>query len=194
MSTEIAADAVIILRNRTSLERIGTEYLPIIRSTVGFCRNLLGDEVLEIRVLGSVARGDAVAGRSDVDLALLTAQPVPATTKAASELARLWNVTVEWIAPGHAAAVREAPAERLERLSRTTGKDLLRCWRTRLIRELGVFDQSMPDLCRRLHSCWPEHGELFDELWRLYTHPTRDRERVLTVLRHAVATDRRCAP
>lgn len=79
------ADGIITLHNRASLARIAPEYLPIVQATTTHCRRVLGDELLEIRILGSVARGDAVPGTSDIDFAAITQEPVASELRAEIE-------------------------------------------------------------------------------------------------------------
>jgi len=82
------ADGIITLHNRASLARIAPEYLPIVEATTAHCHGVLGDELLEIRILGSVARGDAVPGTSDIDFAAITGRPVTAGPRAEIERCR----------------------------------------------------------------------------------------------------------
>lgn len=110
-------------------------------------------------------------------------------TVAASELGRLWNIAVDQIAPWYERTVQQAVPERLAPLSRVVGKDILKCWRARLITEKGVFEQSMPSLFARLKVEWPQHRRLFDELWSLYLEPTNERDRILEVLRFAIKSE-----
>ena len=73
-----AHDRLITLHNHTLLARVEPRYLPIVEATTSLCCRVLGDELLEIRILGSVARGDAVLELSDIDFAAITSQPVTA--------------------------------------------------------------------------------------------------------------------
>lgn len=245
-----APGRLITLHNRTSLARVEPRYLPIVEATTTLCRRVLGDELLEIRILGSVARGDAVAGLSDIDFAAITGRPVTAVPRAeierwaaqastrysqvfavdidlydlpgidanralrliletdsasvwgapqlaagdrtltTAELAGVWDIQVAGMARNYEDAVRRAPGDRLAGLSRVVGKDLLKCWRMRLVTMHGVFDQAMPELYDHLKAQWPEYKDLFKELWSLYGNPVDNRECILRVLQRALEIER----
>lgn len=112
------------------------------------------------------------------------------TTITIAELAALWDIRVGDMARQYEEAVRRAPTDRLAGLSRVVGKDILTCWRIRLVTIHGVFDQAMPQLYDRLKVQWPEYNYLFEELWSLYRSPADDRERILSVLQSALEIER----
>jgi GNAT superfamily N-acetyltransferase/predicted nucleotidyltransferase len=67
---------IITVRNPCSTAKIGPSYRPIVADAIAVYTGTLGDLVREIRLMGSVARGDAVAPFSDIDfIALLPEQP-----------------------------------------------------------------------------------------------------------------------
>lgn len=61
----------IIVRNRCLLSRIRREFEPLVASLTLVCRTILGDTLVDLRLLGSVARGDARPGESDLDVVAL---------------------------------------------------------------------------------------------------------------------------
>lgn len=62
--------------NRTSAANITPEYAPIIPVVVAEYRRILRDDLLSVRLLGSVARGEAVPQLSDIDfVALVRSSP-----------------------------------------------------------------------------------------------------------------------
>jgi hypothetical protein len=66
METEIT------ILNDCSLDKVGLDYTPIIDDAVGAYRRSLDKLLLSIRLMGSVPRGDAAFGSSDIDFVALT--------------------------------------------------------------------------------------------------------------------------
>jgi uncharacterized protein len=66
METEIR------IANDCSLDKVGRDYAPIIDDAVGACRRNLDKLLLSVRLMGSVARGNAAYGVSDIDFVALT--------------------------------------------------------------------------------------------------------------------------
>ena len=65
-------ETVITIRNDCSLEKVGRDYAPIIEDAIGAFRRNLEGLVLSIRLMGSVPRGEATIGTSDIDFVALT--------------------------------------------------------------------------------------------------------------------------
>jgi predicted nucleotidyltransferase len=66
----------ITVRNDCSVERIAPLYRPLVDDAIAAYREIVRDGLAEVRLLGSVARGTAVAGQSDIDfMAVLTDGP-----------------------------------------------------------------------------------------------------------------------
>lgn len=74
---------ILTLRNDASMEKIEPQYRPLIDAAVGTVVQRLGDNLLEVRLLGSVARGCAVPGLSDLDLLAVTRREEPPQALAA---------------------------------------------------------------------------------------------------------------
>ena len=66
METEIT------IFNDCSLDKVGRDYMPIIDDAVGAYRRNLDKLLLSIRLIGSVPRGEATFGSSDIDFVALT--------------------------------------------------------------------------------------------------------------------------
>lgn len=65
-------ETVIVLKNDTSLDKIEPQYRSLMDDTVGFLARHLGGNLLEVRLLGSIARGGAIPGLSDLDMLAVT--------------------------------------------------------------------------------------------------------------------------
>ncbi len=70
-------ERLVTLHNRASLKRVPPEYLPLLGDVAALLRAALGPNLREIRVLGSVARGTALPGNSDLDVLAVTLEDVP---------------------------------------------------------------------------------------------------------------------
>jgi predicted nucleotidyltransferase len=62
------------IRNRCDDARIEACFKPLIDDALATYVGVLGDRIVDIRLQGSVARGDAVVGRSDIDFMALLAE------------------------------------------------------------------------------------------------------------------------
>ncbi len=62
----------IVLVNHTSINHVGLEYQPIIDCVVNLLKDSLKEYLVEIRLLGSVPRGDAIPPYSDIDFLAVT--------------------------------------------------------------------------------------------------------------------------
>src|ERR1700737_4900815 len=70
----------VLIRNTCSLRKIDRRYQPIIEGAIETYQVLFGAHLVDIRLMGSVARGQAIAGESDIDfLALVRSAPQPGT-------------------------------------------------------------------------------------------------------------------
>ncbi len=65
----------IIVRNNCSLSRVDALFAPIIGEAVEAYRVCLGGLLVSVRLMGSVARGEAKAAESDIDFVGFTTQP-----------------------------------------------------------------------------------------------------------------------
>lgn len=76
----------IIIQNQCSWEKVAPAYHSLVKESVAAYQSILGDKIVDIRLLGSVARGDAVMRESDIDfLAILRSSPSPEQTAALVE-------------------------------------------------------------------------------------------------------------
>jgi hypothetical protein len=70
----------VLVRNTCSRAKVEACYEPLIDDAIQTYRTLFGDQLVDVRLMGSVACGEAIAGQSDVDfLAFLRNVPEPAT-------------------------------------------------------------------------------------------------------------------
>jgi predicted nucleotidyltransferase len=67
MRPERTTGSDILIENACSWMKIDPCFVPLIGATVRTYREVLPDRVLSIRLMGSVARGDAIIGQSDID-------------------------------------------------------------------------------------------------------------------------------
>ncbi len=71
--------AQVLLRNTCSRSKINQRYMPLIGAAIAIYQALFEADLVDVRLLGSVARGEAIAGESDIDfLALVRRVPHPA--------------------------------------------------------------------------------------------------------------------
>ena len=238
----LGSGRLVELRNTTSMAKVDAEYRPIIVDVTAWSQDHFGARLAELRLLGSVARGDALPGTSDIDFVVIARRIVehdetaclqwsraagaryncvtsvdidvyePEAARAspstalilqtdslvlvggdgfgrapvrleARELAEIWDVRLPAIVPGYTDAVRRAADEAsLRRWSRLVGKDIMKCWRTRLLEEHGVFPRSITDLYAELIGRWPEVSDHFATLWKLYRYPTENRREIQDAL------------
>jgi len=76
----------------------------------------------------------------------------------------------------------------LGRLGRSAGKDLLKCFRKYLILYRGIYRKSANDIHGQLMLCYPDHGETFNCLLRIYDQPVDRKEELLQILKMAQAS------
>lgn len=77
------ADDVVRINNSCSLDAIGPAYAPIVRAAVAAYHAIFADRIEEVRLMGSVARGEALPGRSDIDFFALVREAPSAADQAA---------------------------------------------------------------------------------------------------------------
>jgi hypothetical protein len=75
METEIS------ISNDCSREKVASDYAPIIDDAVGAYRRNLGKLLLSVRLMGSVPRGEATIGLSDIDFVALTSMNAEADNR-----------------------------------------------------------------------------------------------------------------
>jgi predicted nucleotidyltransferase len=81
-------DALVVIRNRCDRAEIDSQFGRLIDAAVAAYVDVWPDEIVEIRLLGSVARGEAAIGKADIDfMALLTRAADPAETGRLAEQA-----------------------------------------------------------------------------------------------------------
>ena len=237
-------EVLLALKNETSLDKVESLYRPLIDGAVGAVAECLGSDLLEIRLLGSIPRGCAIPGLSDLDLLAVTGREISQEAVAAlrerlrplpgpaplvsridlqcmsldtirgypeyelilrtdsvslfgedhyppgevaiwnTELARLWTPDARAILRDYRSALANAdiPADEVNRYSRLTGKDMMKCFQIHVLLRYGLIERSVENVYRNLRTYLPQHGELFDRLWSLYRFPTSCREDVLAVL------------
>lgn len=73
----------LILRNEASRHKVEPAYWPLIHAVVGTVARQLGADLREVRLLGSIGRGCAIAGHSDLDLLVITCREESPQTLAA---------------------------------------------------------------------------------------------------------------
>ena len=88
---------LIEIQNRCAADRINPEFLPLIDEAVAALMTIFGCALIEIRLPGSIARGDAVVGQSDLDLvplleAPITAMQLTAIESVAREMSSKWPI------------------------------------------------------------------------------------------------------
>ena len=74
-------------------------------------------------------------------------------------------------------------AEELGQLSRSVGKDVLKCFRRFLILKLALYKKGAVDIHDQLVSYFPQETHIFDRLLGIHEQPIQKREDLLDVLR-----------
>jgi hypothetical protein len=82
-------------------------------------------------------------------------------------------------------------AEELGQLSRSVGKDILKCFRRFLVLKLALYKKSAVDIHDQLVSYFPQETDTFDRLIAIHEQPIARREDLLDVLRSAAESFRR---
>ena len=69
-------EKIVVLKNLSSAINIDDGYWPIINNMVLILKEILQDNLLDLRLLGSVPRGDAIPGKSDIDFTAIIKEEV----------------------------------------------------------------------------------------------------------------------
>ena len=67
-------EAELTIHNDCSLSNVGSDFQPVMEEAIGSYRRHLEELLVSIRLLGSVARGEAVFGVSDITFVATTAR------------------------------------------------------------------------------------------------------------------------
>jgi predicted nucleotidyltransferase len=66
----------VLISNTCSRSKVEARYEPLVEDVILTYQHVFGADLIDVRLMGSVARGEAIAGQSDVDfLALLHTEP-----------------------------------------------------------------------------------------------------------------------
>ena len=233
----------VVITNETSKEKIPSVYFPLIEMVLFLYQEICADSLLEVRLLGSVARGEAHRGRSDIDfLALMREKPTELSLQLldtsakdvqriysfvshvdmdvvntanlsvfqrfvletdslhlfgresfilktqvleAEQLARLVTPSMTELISAYRTALLSLPDPDqipLSRMSRVTGKDLLKCLRYILIVHYGLYDKNITSLYQHLLLHLPDYTENICRLYTLYMQPVAEKQILLEVL------------
>ena len=240
-------ESTIILKNETSIAKIGSDYWPLINQAIIAVKEILNNHIVEIRLLGSVPSGNAIIGNSDIDFLAITNKSVDDNCKSRieetarefskkspvvssididvmsqeeigrhpayeliirtdsvslygsdkytvkeyqisnTELAHLWNIDFDSIIISYRRKLISSEISELEikKYSKFTGKDIMKCFRRRLILDYGICDRRIDMLYGSLKRYLPEHSVLFDALWGLYRYPNDNIDAILRVMDEA---------
>lgn len=84
---------MITVRNTCSIANLAPVYLPLIRTALATYRSIRASQLASVRLLSSVARNEAIAGRSEIDfMGLLTGPPSKIVRQALEEAAHRLGV------------------------------------------------------------------------------------------------------
>lgn len=77
---------MITIRNTCSTANVAAVYLPLIRTVLATYQSICASRLASVRLLGSVARNEAIVGQSDIDfMGLLTGPPTKISREALEE-------------------------------------------------------------------------------------------------------------
>lgn len=76
-------DDLLWIENECSHDAIGLAYLPLLQDAIAAYQAIFAEQVEEVRLMGSVARGEAVPGHSDIDFFALVCEVLNAVARAA---------------------------------------------------------------------------------------------------------------
>lgn len=92
---------MVTIRNRCSVELMPARYWPPIADVIAGCRRVLAERIVDIRVLGSVPRGEAIDGLSDIDVScLIEGNPSTADVAEIEQLAAVVSGTFPIVSRG----------------------------------------------------------------------------------------------
>jgi hypothetical protein len=173
---------LVVVRNRCDRAKIDAQFVPLVDAAVAAYLDLWPDDVVNIRLLGSVARGEAEVGKTDIDFMALLARP-------AEEIEReRLTEQAEALRRTHPVVGDETSEDELRFYSRVIGKDLLKCLRFLILLRGGEYEPSIEGIYRQVATYAPELSSLSEDLYRLYREPTTNREAMLYVLSQASMT------
>jgi len=236
--------------NDCTLEKVASDYAPIIDDAVGAYRRNLDKLLLSIRLMGSVPRGEAKIGVSDIDFVALTSMNAEADRRSMLEveckrltakypcvgrvdleieikgrvtaardfifrsdsicvwgddtyiktdtkmsniaLAKLVTPDFDKLLSGYRQRLKNPiQAEELGQLSRSVGKDVLKCFRRFLILKLALYKKGAIDIHDQLVSYFPQETDTFDRLLSIHEQPIQKREDLLDVLKSCAESFKR---
>ncbi len=76
---------MITIRNTCSIAKLAPIYLPLIRTALATYHSICASQLTSVRLLGSVARNEAIVGQSDIDFMGLLTDPPSTTLRAVLE-------------------------------------------------------------------------------------------------------------
>jgi len=84
---------MVTIRNRCSIANLAPVYLPLIRTVLATYQSICASRLASVRLLGSVARNEAIEGQSDIDfMGLLTGPPSKISREALEEASHRLDV------------------------------------------------------------------------------------------------------
>ena len=234
-------DESVIVPNRCSFAKVALLFQPLLDEAVIAYQQIFNHDLVSIRLLGSVARGEAIPGESDIDfMALLqapaSARAAEALQEAAEDLLQLHAVVsrvdldaihrdalqevqhfilgndslllygkddvahgqqtmnrshlISLVTLSAADLIRSyrTTVERLDdpdgvrRLSRVTGKDLLKCLRGVALARGAAYENRIEAIYHQVVAFVPEQRDLAEELYTCYRLPTSDKNQLRGIL------------
>jgi uncharacterized protein len=151
------------------------------------CVSVVG---LEIEIKGRIKPLREFILQTD-SICLWGADVYSATEKriAKSTIARLTTPDFDRIVAGSRQRLKGSlDGQELGQFGRLVGKELLRCFRKYLVLRLGVYRKSTTDIHNQLVRYFPEKGETFNCLLRLYEQPVERKDELLEILKMAQAS------
>jgi hypothetical protein len=233
---------MIKIENQASHDKIAPIYLPIIQDVKRTIPSMIGANLVEIRILGSVPRGNAIRNISDIDFLIiterelskelknevvklsealhksypyvwsvdLTIMDIQSIQKAPdyelilstdsisifsddhytkpfveilnTELNDLWGLTpIHLDEKYHLKLCEAATDQEIRKVSKWIGKDMLKCFRRKIISDYAILDRQIEPLYKRLVDLYPDFHKVFEGLWSLYSSPDTDKNRIESI-------------
>ena len=69
------------IRNTCSYSKINKKYLPLIKDIMKLYKKIAKDEIIDVRLMGSVVRGESLGKNSDIDFVAITRNIIPKDIK-----------------------------------------------------------------------------------------------------------------
>ena len=174
-------ERLLTVRNPCSRGKIESCYRPIVAAATTAYRETAGTSIREIWLMGSVARGDALAPFSDIDfIALLSDEPTAQQTAMIAERAAHLTERFDCVSEVDLEAVA------LESLGEAR-RSILKCLRRHALLAGATYERTVEAIRNQLCVYMPEHVSLVDALYELYIRPEPSKERILSVLLRADA-------